>query len=375
MNVPLSSAFIAERTSRWPVELTVVAPCYNERANVSVLVDKLAVVLKDIEWEIIFVDDDSPDGTSNIVRRLAQRDPRVRCLQRLGRRGLSTAVIEGLLASSAPYMAVIDADLQHDEALLPRMLSELRSNGFDIVIGSRYIEGGGVGTWDAQRASISRFATRLAKLVLRQELSDPMSGFFMVKRDTVDQSVRHLSGKGFKILLDLFVSSPERLKFKELPFTFRERQHGESKLDSLVLVEYLQLLLDKLVGHIVPVRFLMFAAVGATGVLVQLIILKLGLRPLGFTVANALATFAAMTSNFAINNVLTYRDRRLRGAKLLRGLLSFYAVCGVGAMANVGIANALFAQHYRWWMAALSGIAVGVVWNYVVSLTYTWKER
>jgi dolichol-phosphate mannosyltransferase len=357
------------------IELAVIVPCFNERHNVAVLVGKLDDVLKNIEWEVIFVDDDSPDGTASIVRAIASTNPRVRCILRIGRRGLATAVIEGMLASSAPYLAVIDGDLQHDEGLLPAMLKTIKAEQLDLVIGSRYVSGGDVGVWDRSRAAMSRFATRSARLVVKQPLSDPMSGYFIIARPAFERTVRRLSGQGFKILLDLFASTPQPFRFRELPYTFRDRQHGESKLDSFVLWEYLTLLLDKLVGWLIPVRLVMFAAVGATGVVVHLVTLRLAMSAFDFTTAQALATAIAITSNFIVNNVLTYRDRRLSGIKFLAGLLSFYVICGVGAIANVGIAAIAFQHRYSWWLSALAGIAVGLVWNFAVSSVLTWGRK
>jgi dolichol-phosphate mannosyltransferase len=356
------------------IELAVVVPCFNERDNVAILVEKLEIALRDIEWEVIFVDDDSPDGTASVARTLASANRRVRCIQRIGRRGLATAVIEGMLATSAPYLAVIDGDLQHDERLLPEMLNTAKSENLDLVVGSRYVAGGGIGEWDRARAAMSTLATRLARLVVRQPLSDPMSGFFLITRPALDHAVRRLSGQGFKILLDLFASTPEPYRFRELPYTFRDRLHGQSKLDSFVVWEYVMLLLDKLIGWLVPVRLVMFAAVGASGVVVHLVSLRLAMTVFGFATAQALATAVAITSNFIINNILTYRDRRLRGVKFFTGLLSFFAICGIGAFANVGIANAVFQRHYTWWLSALAGIAVGLIWNYAVSSALTWRR-
>jgi dolichol-phosphate mannosyltransferase len=356
------------------IELAVVVPCFNERENVTLLVDKLTVALRGIEWEIIFVDDDSPDGTANVARKAAAVNRRVRCIQRIGRRGLSTAVIEGMLASSAPYLAVIDGDLQHDERLLPKMLSALKNEKLDLVVGSRYVEGGGIGQWDRKRATLSSLATRLARLVIHEPLSDPMSGFFVITRPALEGAVRRLSGQGFKVLLDLFASTPQPFRFRELPYTFRDRLHGESKLDSFVAWEYLMLLLDKLIGWLVPIRLVMFAAVGATGVVVHLVTLRIAMTAFSFATSQAIATVIAITSNFIVNNMLTYRDRRLRGVKFFSGLVSFFAICGVGAIANVGIANAVFQQHYTWWISALAGIAVGLIWNYAVSSALTWRS-
>ncbi len=219
--------------SAMSAELTIVVPTFNERDNVELLIARLDAALRGIAWEVLYVDDDSPDGTAAKVRELAQTDPRIRCLQRIGRRGLSTAVIEGMLASSAPYLAVIDADLQHDESLLPQMLAAIKAEDLDVIIGSRHVAGGGVGDWDRRRVTISGFAARLARLIIAAELNDPMSGFFMVSRPAFERAVRRLSGQGFKILLDLFASTPVAYRFKEIPYVFSQRQHGESKLDSL----------------------------------------------------------------------------------------------------------------------------------------------
>jgi len=366
-----------ERRLVGPVELAVVLPTFNERDNVEPLIARLEEVLAGTEWEAIFVDDDSRDGTAEHVRAIARRKPYIRCVQRLGRRGLSTACIEGVLASSAPFLAVMDADLQHDETLLPRMLEMLKSSALDIVIGSRYAAGGGVGAWDPSRARISDLATRLSRLVVKAELSDPMSGFFMIRRPVFEAALRDLSGQGFKILIDLFASSPRPLVFAELPYQFRLRRHGESKLDTLVAWEYLQLLLDKLIGHLVPVRFALFAMIGGLGLVVHLAVLGLVLKFLGvdFTLAQSVATVTAMTSNFLLNNWFTYRDRRLRGWRLLRGLVSFYVVCSVGAIGNVGIAAYVFHADQAWWLAGIAGAIVGSVWNYATSAVFTWRAR
>ena len=360
-----------------PADLTLVVPTLNERDNVPVLVERLFAVLAGVAWEVVFVDDDSRDGTADAVRALARRYANVRCLQRLGRRGLASACVEGVLSSSAPFVAVMDADLQHDESLLPKMLEMLRSEPLDIVIGSRFAGGGDVASMPKHRVRISALGNRLARLVIKAELTDPLSGFFMLRRPVFEAALRRMSAQGYKLLVDLFASSPRPLVFQELAFTFRERLHGESKLDTLIALEYVQLLLDKLVGHIVPVRFIFFAAIGALGLVVHLSVLAISLKLLhfGFTAAQGTATVLAMTWNFLLNNVLTYRDRRLRGLRLVYGLLSFYAVCGVGAVANVGIAAYLFRSDRAWWLAGVTGALIGSVWNYAISSIFTWRNR
>jgi dolichol-phosphate mannosyltransferase len=357
-----------------PVELAVVIPTLNERDNVPVVVQRLNRVLAGIAWEAIFVDDDSPDGTADAVREAARRQGNIRCIQRLGRRGLASACIEGILASAAPYVAVMDGDLQHDEALLPQMLAKIKTEKLDIVVASRHVAEGSLGDWQKSRVAISDFATRLSRLVIKADLTDPMSGFFMVERSAFAGAMRRLSGQGFKILLDLFASTPRPFAFAEVPLKFRERLHGESKLDTLVAWEYLMLLLQKLIGPAVPVRFLLFSLIGGLGVVTHLATLWLALNAAqaSFAVAQGVATVMAMSGNFLLNNLFTYRDRRLRGWRLLSGLGSFYAVCGVGAAANVGVA-AYIAGGHSWWLAGLAGAAVSAVWNYAMSSIFTWS--
>ncbi|HVH75917.1 MAG TPA: glycosyltransferase family 2 protein [Stellaceae bacterium] len=357
-------------------ELAVVIPTLNEVDNVAIIVERLAAVLDGVHWEAIFVDDDSADGTADRVREIARARGNIRCLQRLGRRGLASACIEGVLASAAPYVAVMDGDLQHDESLIPAMLAAIKERRLDVVVASRHKPGGGLGDWQRSRVRISDIASRLGRLVIKAELSDPMSGFFLIERGAFEKTMRGLSGQGFKLLLDIFASSPVPLAFAELPYRFRRRLHGESKLDTLVAWEYLMLLLDKLTGGIVPVRFLLFGLIGGLGILTHLATLWAMLRSgfVDFPAAQGIATVVAMTGNFLLNNLFTYRDRRLKGWRILTGLLSFYAVCGVGAAANVGVAFELFGAGHAWWLAGLGGAAVGVVWNYAVSSLVTWNS-
>jgi dolichol-phosphate mannosyltransferase len=198
----------------------------------------------------------------------------------------------------------------------------------------------------------------------------------VIRRAAFDAAVRRLSGEGYKLLVDLFASSPRPLRAAELPYSFRPRQAGSSKLDTAVMLEFVLLLLDKSIGRWIPSRFLMFASVGASGLLVHFAVLWLAFKGLGvdFAWAQGAATVTAMTSNYALNNLTTYRDRRHRGLGWLRGLLSFYAVCGVGVAANVGVASALFARQEGWVLAAAAGAVVGTVWNYVASSAVTWRR-
>jgi dolichol-phosphate mannosyltransferase len=327
-------------------------------------------------WEIVFVDDDSPDGTATEVRNIAQVDPRVRCLQRVGRRGLSSACIEGMLTTSAPIIAIMDADLQHDETVLPKMLAEMEQGGADLVIGTRYAAGGSTGDWNESRKAMSQLATAMSRAILRQPVSDPMSGFFMLKREVLDSTVHNLSALGFKILLDILATTRQPLRIAEVPYCFRDRFAGESKLDEMVMWEYGMLLADKTIGRFVPVRFLTFSIVGGLGILVHMAVLTSALKGLqfSFTIAQSTATVITMICNFALNNLLTYRDKRLRGWAWFKGLFSFMIACSIGALANVGIATYLFGNRTQWVLAALAGVLVGSVWNYAVTQIYTWGK-
>ncbi|WP_342452877.1 glycosyltransferase family 2 protein [Roseomonas indoligenes] len=362
-----------------PAEITIVVPCYNEAANVAPMVERLDAALTGVAWEVVFVDDDSPDGTAARVRELAAVDPRVRGIRRIGRRGLASAVTEGVLSSSAPYVAVIDGDLQHDETILPAMLAAVRDGGADVAIGSRHAEGGEAGEgFSAARARVSDAGTRLAAMLLPTPVGDPMSGFFLLPRPLFEAIAPRLSARGFKILLDILLSAGRALQVAEVPYRFRPRVAGESKLDATVLLEFLGLLMDKALGGLLPWRFISFAAVGAVGLVVHLAVLFLASRVPGleFEAAQWTATFAAMTVNFLLNNRITYRDLRLRGPRLVRGLVLFYAVCAIGAVANVGIAGLLVHERLAGWGGAgAAGALLTVVWNYAVSSTLVWRGR
>lgn len=359
------------------LELAIVIPTFNEAANVPVLVARLDAALKGRAWEAIFVDDDSPDGTAEAAREIARLDRRVRVIQRIGRRGLSSACIEGMCATAAPLVAVIDGDLQHDETVLPRMLDALQGDpALDVAIGSRFIEGGGTGEWDRDRVAKSALATRLSRHVLKADLSDPMSGFFMIRTDIVRTLAPDLAGIGFKILLDIMTGSARPLRFREFGYVFRTRSAGESKLDHVVAMEYLIALYDRMFGRIVPVRFAMFSAIGAIGVAVHMAVLSVLYLALDvpFVTGQIVAALAAMTGNFFLNNALTYRDRRLKGwRQLADGWVSFCVVCSVGLVANVGVAAFVHgAQNGQWAASALLGVLVGAVWNYALSSRFVW---
>jgi dolichol-phosphate mannosyltransferase len=355
------------------LDLAVVIPTYNERDNVLPLLRALENSLASVNWEVIFVDDDSRDGTAEQIRQIAAKDRRVRILERVGRRGLASACIEGMLATPAPYIAVMDADFQHDESVLPAMLQRIKADQLDVVVASRNTAGGSMGEF--RRVWLSQMGRRISRLVCRCDVSDPMSGFFVVDRRYFQLVVHKLTGAGFKILVDLLASSPRPVRFAEVGYRFRNRAAGESKLDVNVGLEYLFLIVDKLIGKYLPTRFVLFSLVGALGVAVHLTCLRLALLAhVSFFWAQAAATFVAINFNFVLNNTITFRDRRLRGWQLPLGWFTFLVACSLGALVNLYFSTALYKANFPWYVAGTAGLAVSSVWNYGVNTVLTWRR-
>lgn len=359
--------------------LSVIIPTYNESDNVAPMVARLEEVLCGISWEVMFVDDDSPDNTSALVRDIGQQNPKVRCLLRRNKRGLSSACIDGVLATSSTYVCVMDADFQHDETVIPKMLAKFNEiSGLDIAIGSRYVGAGSTGSLPKHRLWISQFATLLSQWVFSQPISDPMSGFFMVRRGFLNSLMHLLSGTGFKILLDILVCAPNEINYVEVPYVMRHRTQGKSKLNFKVVVEFFMFLTHKLIARSLHIRFVAFSLVGMLGLLVHYFVLVLVHKVLGigFIVGQLMATWVAMTSNFVFNNQFTYKDRNLSGIGFLKGLLSFYLVCALGAVINLAISGWLYnIRGEEWWIAAGIGVLAGAGWNFFTVTMVTWKKR
>ena len=359
-------------------KLSIVIPTFNEQDNVRAVYEAVSAALADQDWEIIFVDDASKDATTAEVMALSGGDIRVRLIRRIGRRGLSSACIEGMLASTSAFVAVMDADLQHDEKLLARMLEKLeQNNSLDLVIGSRYCQSASMGSLASHRVKISQWATRFSQFFSRTEVSDPMSGFFMLRSSKLEEIAPQLSGIGFKVLLDILMSSKGNCVTEELPYEMRSRHQGESKLDAKVAYDYFLMIADKTIGIYIPIRLLMFLMVGATGVLVQLFfvwLLHIAMA-MGFVTATIVATAVAMTSNFILNNWFTHYDRRLTGGAMIKGYISFVLACSIGATINVFVADLSFENLNIWWMASLLGAVFGSIWNYTMSNILTWRPQ
>ena len=367
-----------------PLELAIVLPTLNERGNLGPLVGRLDKALAGIAWEAIFVDDNSPDGTSDEARKISQIDRRIRVIQSIGRRGLASAAIEGMMATAAPVVAVMDADHQHDPALLPGMLKAVASGECDVAVASRFAEGASTEEWGRpDRVRASNIANAIARKVTGVELSDPMSGYFMLPAAKLRAAAPGLSGVGFKILLDILATAEGTMRVKEFPLNFAARAAGESKLDRTVVFEFLVGLYDKWLGRIIPTRFALFGTIGAVGVVVHMAVLSTFLALAGeglrgnvvtnFEVGQTLAALVAMTFNFFLNNALTYADKRLTGtAALTKGWIKFGMTCSVGLLANVGVAAVLVRFGFHEYPAALAGIVIGSVWNFALSSKFVW---
>ncbi len=373
------------------LQLAVILPTFNERNNIARMVERIDAALHGYVWEAIFVDDNSPDGTADAVRAIARADPRIRVIERIGRRGLASAAIEGMCASSAPIVAVMDADGQHDPILLPQMYAAVTSGDYDLAYASRFAEGASTEAWGRpDRVKASGFANAIARRVTGVQLSDPMSGYFMLRGETLRADAHRLSGVGFKILLDILATVDQPLRVREFPLNFAARMDGTSKLDRTVVFEFLIGLYDKWLGRIIPTRFALFGTVGALGVLVQFMMLWLMLSVIlrerfvyghwvvgetTFTIANTIAAFAAMTFNFVLNNELTYADKRLRGlVPLIKGWTKFALTCSVGILANIASADALKNVHVNDVLAVLVGIVIASVWNFALSSKFVWGK-
>jgi len=371
------------------VKVTIVSPTYNEAENVPRLVHDVDTALSGIDYELVIADDNSPDCTWAVALDLANQNPRIRVLRRTRNRGLSAAVIEGFLSSTSDYVGVIDADLQHDPAILRQMIAALDA-GAEIAVGSRYVDGGGTGTWNAVRKFQSWVATRLARTFLGVELSDPMSGYFILRRADFSRIHKQLDARGFKILLEIIARlAPSRLA--EVPYTFRARVAGQSKLSSKVVLQYLgQLWRLSSVSRYMSVRFIKFALVGASGTVINLCAFLGFARLLGLRDwrISALATLFANLTNYTLNNAWTFVDRGHRGWSLVRGYVTYLGLSLVGMSAST-LTFAGLTGAYRAYLHAgppakesyifalgfqFVAILAGTVFNYELNRRFTWCD-
>jgi dolichol-phosphate mannosyltransferase len=360
--------------------LSVILPTFNEAENIPTIVKDIEKALSTWEYEIIVVDDNSPDGTWHIARELGKNHPAVRVIRRVGRRGLSSAVIEGFLAARGDIFIVADADGQHDLRLIPAIAEAVKS-GAGIALGSRYVEGGSVGQWDERRHLLSKIATSMAIRLCKVRVSDPMSGFFGISRDAFEEILPRLNPKGFKILLDLLVHAPRSLVAREIPFTFGARTHGESKLSRRVQIEFLEYLYEAAFGRFIPLTLVQYCVVGTIGVAINLLTFWLisSLFPWFMTESLSvsppvlLGIEAAIIASFYLNNAWTFSHVKLQGMRAVFGFLRYNIICAFGALTNIAVIFLLYRGGASEITSLTVGAFVGMVWNYTISLLFTWK--
>ena len=357
--------------------LSIILPTFNEAGSISKMVSSLLELTSDWRTEILIVDDDSQDGTSDIVRTMAIQDQRIKLIQRVGRSGLASAIKEGLIAALYPFAVAMDSDGQHEPPAVLAAVEQL-DNGADLVIGSRFLVNSAIHGLSERRTEGSNLANRLARWSLPKNychLTDYMSGFFAMDLRRCNQLVRKVDVNGFKFLYELLAISKGRLNTIEIPLNFQPRLHGSSKLDYAVLWDFLISLIHTALFRLLPRRAISFGLVGLSGVFVQLIItsLVMSLGP-SFQQALPLAVVSAASSHYLINNTLTFKDKRQHGRQLLKGLLKFLLVASLPSLANIGLATVFYnLVQTNAIVAQLSGIIVVYIWNYAASSRFVWN--
>jgi dolichol-phosphate mannosyltransferase len=349
-------------------ELCVVVPVFRHGAAIAGIVDKLRSADQNGDWDIVFVDDNSPDDTVAAVRALGARDSRVRAIRRVGRNGLTQTCLAAMVASRARFVAMIEPDADFDPALLTTMLERLRGGDADLVVATRGRVPGG-----RLRTLARRALSAITRRALSTDMRDPTSGLFMLRRDALEDLTPSLSSLGYQVLLDLVATARGRLRVVEVAGGYRAHGGGRSELK--LALELLALMIAKFSNDAVSIRFMLFCLVGLSGVGVHLAILDVALVAFSFTVAQTVATLLTTIWNYSLNNVVTYGDQRLTGWSYFTGLVRFQLVCGIGLISNVGVASLIYANETTWWLAGLGGALMGAVWNYAVSAVFVWRPR
>mgnify|MGYP001166224958 FL=1 len=360
--------------------ISIVIPTFNEQNNISGIIDQLLKLDINYEIEIIVVDDNSIDGTAAFVREFSRIDRRVRLIIRMGRSGLSSAIKEGCLCASGEVIAVMDADGQHDPLYIEQALNKLEINKFDILVGSRFIEGSKIKGLSKRRERSSSIANYLARLSLYgfySHLTDYMSGFILFKRNSCIKFIEKIDVNGFKFFYELLALSKGKLKVIEIPLVFKERIYGNSKLDFPVVWDFLISLIHSFIRRIIPRRAVSFALVGSSGVVVQLLTIYFFMSVTSFDFEKVLpvGVVIAATSNFTINNFFTFRTNKLSGKRFYLGLMKFLLVSSLPIIANIGITTLFYSQlSINSFISQIGGILVVFIWNYAASSKIVWNN-
>ena len=359
--------------------ISIVLPTYNECENIAPLVQRLLKITESFDLELLIIDDDSSDGTTSLIKKLAQEESRIRIIHRVGRAGLASAIKEGLLGATGEIAVVMDSDGQHDPSRIIDAIDLLRKDSLDIVAGSRFLSGSEILGLSQRRTGGSSIANKLARFSLPSKykhLTDYMSGFIVLNLQFCMQSIYKVDVNGFKFFYELLSISRGEFNVGEIPLNFLPRNHGSSKLDIAILWDFVISLIHTSTFRLMPRRAISFGLVGATGMFVQLTVTQFLMEIFGFEFGRALpvSVVAAATSNYLINNALTFRAQRQNGKALIKGLLKFLLVASLPVLANVGLATSFYrmiAQDPL--LAQLAGIIVVFVWNYAASSRFVWN--
>ena len=356
---------------------SIVLPTYNEANNIKIIINELIKLLeKNYVYEIIVIDDNSPDHTWRIVEEEYINYQNIFCFRRIKKRGLSSAIVDGFMLSKFNNMIVLDSDLQHDLKIIPNIIDKL-SNNFDLVIGSRYINNDSMKDWNFFRRLLSQFATKISNFIQDSITTDPMSGFFGIKKKLFLEVVNQLDIKGYKILLDIVAVLKNKKNFKniDIPYKFKERIYGESKLTGEILIESLDLIYSKLFGSILPVNFIKFITVGSFGALIHFSILFFLYKFLDYSYSFALICSIefSIIFNYFLNNIWTFRFVKLFGKQNLIGLIKFNLFSGIGGIIAYLVSQNLYNLDFNWVISSLLGAIVASLWNYNLNKIMTWR--
>jgi dolichol-phosphate mannosyltransferase len=357
----------------------IVLPSFNERGSIEHVIGQLLVLRQFFSLEVLVVDDDSPDGTAELVRQLARQEPCLKLIRRVGRSGLASAIKEGLLNATGDVALVMDSDGQHEPAAVQRAVTTLLEGKWDLVVGSRFHPEAEIQGLSNRRELGSSWANASARLSLPgvyADLSDYMSGFFALQLDPILPLLRAVDVNGFKFLYELLAVSRGRLRVMDIPLNFQPRSHGSSKLDLAIFWDFLISVLHNLSFRLLPRRAISFGLVGTSGVFVQLAVNQalMVIGRVNFEQALPIAVITAASSNYMINNALTFRFQRLKGLALFKGLLKFLIVASLPVLANVGVASAFHRFISTDLITAqLAGILVVFIWNYAASSRFVWN--
>jgi len=354
-------------------EVSIIIPTYNESENIVKVLNEIELTLSGHDYEVIVVDDNSPDQTSEIVKKISKANKNILCIKRTWKKGLSSAVIEGVALSSKELVCVMDGDGQHDPKDILKMLEHHRAYNLDLVSGSRFLNLSSELALSQSRKNLSDAGIFFANLFLKKKMTDPMTGLFLIKKNLIENLQDQLYKDGFKILFDILMLN-KTLKSDEVQINFRSRIAGDSKLNISTIFNMLGQVMENITKGFMPASFFVFSLVGTVGVAIHLTSLSLLLMSLGFVAANAVSTVLAMTSNYFLNNYLTFHNLHKTFRERFQGLIKYSFTNSFSILANIGVASQFYANNFSEISSALIGILAGLVLNYFLSLNLVFKK-